>query len=118
MPAEFDSIAHVYDDAMPEHINAHYAHKRVEFVRGLGGRGPVLDVGCGTGTLAREFKQAGYHSAPSRIATGTVSFDSWIPVTTTVTLESSDSSLVVPGTVTLPPELSAIPPRMMLCPTA
>lgn len=34
-------------------------------------------------------------------ATGTLSFDSWIPVTTEVTLESSDSSVVVPGTVTL-----------------
>jgi ubiquinone/menaquinone biosynthesis C-methylase UbiE len=60
MPAEFDSIAHVYDDSMAPHINAHYAHKRVAFVRAIGGHGPVLDVGCGTGRLANDFKQAGY----------------------------------------------------------
>lgn len=60
MPAEFDSIAHVYDDSMPEHVFAHYARKRVAFVQRLGARGPLLDVGCGTGTLARHFREAGF----------------------------------------------------------
>lgn len=60
-PAEFDSIAHIYDESLPPHINLHYARKRVEFVRRLGASGPILDAGCGTGTLAGQFREAGFH---------------------------------------------------------
>ena len=59
--ALYDRIAAHYDAAIPAHVAAHYLRKRVRLVRALappGGR--VLDVGCGTGTLAAALRRGGY----------------------------------------------------------
>jgi SAM-dependent methyltransferase len=58
--SHFDSIAAVYDDALPPHVIEHYLRKRTRFVleHCPGGRG--LDVGCGTGVLAARLARSGY----------------------------------------------------------
>ncbi len=63
--ALYDRIAAHYDAAIPEHVARHYLRKRVALVEWLvtPGAGPtkrVLDVGCGTGTLAAALRRAGY----------------------------------------------------------
>ncbi|HEX2185619.1 MAG TPA: methyltransferase domain-containing protein [Chloroflexota bacterium] len=59
--ALYDGIAPHYDDSIPHHVAAHYRTKRVDLVRDLAPAGAaVLDVGCGTGTLAAAMRQAGY----------------------------------------------------------
>lgn len=57
----YDGIAPHYDGSIPAHVALHYRHKRVRLVRQLTASGAsVLDVGCGTGTLARAIRDAGY----------------------------------------------------------
>jgi SAM-dependent methyltransferase len=59
--ALYDGIAPHYDSAIPEHVAAHYRDKRVRLVRELAPPGAaVLDVGCGTGTLAEAIRREGY----------------------------------------------------------
>lgn len=59
--ALYDRIAAHYDTAIPEHVAQHYLRKRVALVRELVvPGGTVLDVGCGTGTLAAALRGAGY----------------------------------------------------------
>ncbi len=58
--SHFDDIAGVYDDSLPPHVVEHYLQKRTRFVLEHCGRGRALDVGCGTGTLARRLSAAGY----------------------------------------------------------
>jgi SAM-dependent methyltransferase len=58
--SHFDEIAGVYDESLPPHVVEHYLRKRIAYVFGLGAAGSVLDVGCGTGTLARRLIAAGY----------------------------------------------------------
>ncbi|MDQ3701837.1 MAG: methyltransferase domain-containing protein [Chloroflexota bacterium] len=59
--ALYDGIAPHYDGSIPAHVAAHYLTKRVDVVTGLAPHGAaVLDVGCGTGTLARAIALAGY----------------------------------------------------------
>jgi SAM-dependent methyltransferase len=58
--SHFDRIADVYDESLPAHVVEHYLRKRTAFVLGLGAAGSVLDVGCGTGALARRLASAGY----------------------------------------------------------
>ncbi len=59
--ALYDGIAPHYDTSIPEHVAAHYRSKRVSLVRRLVAPGAaVLDVGCGTGTLAEALRHAGY----------------------------------------------------------
>jgi len=57
----FDAIADVYDESLPSHVVEHYLDKRADFIRTQVPRGgSVLDVGCGTGALARRVRGAGY----------------------------------------------------------
>jgi SAM-dependent methyltransferase len=58
--SHFDEIAAVYDESLPSHVVEHYLRKRTAFVLGLRPAGSVLDVGCGTGALARRLSAAGY----------------------------------------------------------
>lgn len=65
----FDEIASGYDESLPPHVVEHYLRKRVAFVRQLIDTGRVLDVGCGTGTLASRLADAGFEVSgtdPSR----------------------------------------------------
>ena len=56
----FDRIAVDYDESLPPHVVEHYLDKRVAFVRSHCPPGPALDVGCGTGVLAKRLAEAGY----------------------------------------------------------
>lgn len=59
--ALYDGIAPHYDGSIPAHVAAHYLAKRVDLVAGLASAAAaVLDVGCGTGTLATAIGSAGY----------------------------------------------------------
>jgi SAM-dependent methyltransferase len=58
--SHFDSIAPVYDEALPPHVVEHYLRKRTAFVLAHSPRGDGLDVGCGTGVLAERLAGAGY----------------------------------------------------------
>jgi SAM-dependent methyltransferase len=59
--ALYDGIAPHYDGSIPEHVAAHYRAKRVRLVRELApAGGAVLDVGCGTGTLAEAMRREGF----------------------------------------------------------
>lgn len=56
----YDGIAPHYDSTIPQHVADHYRRKRVDLVRSLVSPGSkVLDVGCGTGTLAAALRDAG-----------------------------------------------------------
>jgi len=57
----YDGIAPHYDSSIPPHVANHYRTKRVDLVRSLAAPGAaVLDVGCGTGTLAHALRDAGF----------------------------------------------------------
>jgi ubiquinone/menaquinone biosynthesis C-methylase UbiE len=58
--SHFDRIATLYDESLPPHVVEHYLRKRTAFVIGLRPAGSVLDLGCGTGALARRLAAAGY----------------------------------------------------------
>lgn len=57
----FDDVAAVYDETLPSHVTEHYLRKRTRFVLSVcPPPGRVLDVGCGTGTLAARLAGVGY----------------------------------------------------------
>lgn len=58
--SHFDRIAAVYDESLPPHVVDHYLRKRAAFVMAMRPCGTVLDVGCGTGALARRLYALGY----------------------------------------------------------
>ena len=58
--AHFDQIAEQYDDSLPPHVVEHYLEKRTRLLRANAPPGgAVLDVGCGTGTLAARVEEEG-----------------------------------------------------------
>lgn len=60
----FDRIAHLYDRSLPGHVVGHYLEKRIAFLRSVFAPGErLLDVGCGTGTLASRLRALGFQVA-------------------------------------------------------
>lgn len=57
---EFDAIAHIYDRTLPQHVTEHYLDQREKFLSQRLAGSPVLDVGGGTGALARRLLARGY----------------------------------------------------------
>ena len=57
--SHFDHIAGEYDHSLPAHVVEHYLRKRLAYVLAVCPRGRGLDVGCGTGVLARQLTAAG-----------------------------------------------------------
>jgi SAM-dependent methyltransferase len=58
--SHFDRIAGAYDSSLPAHVVEHYLRKRTKFLVEHCPTGKVLDVGCGTGSLAARLAAAGY----------------------------------------------------------
>lgn len=56
----FDRIARAYDHSLPAHVAEHYLRKRTEFIVERCPLGAGLDVGCGTGVLAKCLAGRGY----------------------------------------------------------
>jgi SAM-dependent methyltransferase len=56
----FDQIADEYDESLPAHVVEHYLQKRTDFILEHCSPGRGLDVGCGTGILARRLAAAGF----------------------------------------------------------
>jgi ubiquinone/menaquinone biosynthesis C-methylase UbiE len=57
----YSHVADEYDDAIPSHVAGHYLRRRIAlFQEWFPAGGAVLDVGCGTGTVAGQLQQCGY----------------------------------------------------------
>lgn len=55
----FDKIADIYDETLPLHIVRHYLERRSDFLKRFAKKGPVLDVGAGTGRLGSMLTECG-----------------------------------------------------------
>jgi len=53
----FNEIAEKYDFTLPKHVQEHYLNKRVKFIKNVSDNGSFLDVGGGTGTLAKRLEE-------------------------------------------------------------
>ena len=59
-----DEVAGIYEKTIPPHVAEHYLQKRAAFIRKrLKPASHVVDVGCGTGLLARRLKEAGFKAS-------------------------------------------------------
>ena len=67
----YDGIAPDYDAAIPRHVAEHYRRKRVKLVGSLTTPGArILDLGCGTGTLAADLRATGLRVVGIDASTG------------------------------------------------
>lgn len=59
--SHFDEIADLYDESLPSHVVEHYLLKRTSLLQSKGiappEDSPILEVGAGTGTLARRLSE-------------------------------------------------------------
>lgn len=61
MENQFDKIADIYDQVIPDHIVLHYSNKRTEFIKRFFTQGLVLDIGSGTGLLDGRLIKEGFN---------------------------------------------------------
>lgn len=66
----YDHVAHEYDEVFAEHVANHYLDRRTGVIRRLLTTGLVLDVGAGTGALAKRVSEAGFDVVAADASTG------------------------------------------------
>jgi len=56
----FDRFSTVYDTLIPQHIAGHYLERRVGFIQASAAGPLMLEVGCGTGSIAHRLTGQGF----------------------------------------------------------
>lgn len=58
-PTDFDAIADIYDGVFATHVQEHYLHRRVGYIRKYAPAATAIDIGAGTGILAERLADTG-----------------------------------------------------------